>query len=172
MDIYTIALRLIHIFGGVFWVGSALLFFFFLEPAAKHTIPEGTRFVNQLMKQGRLALWIGVAAAITTLSGILLYFKDSNGFQLSWIRSAAGFQFTIGGVAGIIAFLLGGLIIAPTTNRLAILGEEIEKRGKPTPKQKEELIRLQKTMTKVGKADLLLLVVALALMIIAPEFVK
>lgn len=165
-----IALRLIHIFGGVFWVGSALLFFFFLEPAAKHTALEGTRFVNQLMKQGRLALWIGVATAATTISGILLYLKDAKGFQSGWITSTAGSQFTIGGVAGIIAFLLGSLIITPTTNRLVVLGEEIDKRGKATRKQKEELIRLQKLMTRVGKADLILLVAALALMIIAPEF--
>lgn len=172
MDIYLIVLRLIHVFGGVFWVGSALLFFFFLEPIAKYTAPEGHRFINQLMKQGKLMLWIAISAAITTISGILLYFKDSNGFQPRWMMSTAGVQFSIGGAAGIIAFLIGLLIIGPTTNRLAMLGQEIEKTRKPTVKQKEELIRLQKIMRKAGKADLILLVLALALMIIAPEFTK
>ena len=35
MDAYIVTLRILHILGGVFWVGSALLFFFFIEPKGK-----------------------------------------------------------------------------------------------------------------------------------------
>lgn len=170
MDVYTIVLRVIHIFGGVFWVGSAVLLFFFIGPTAEKSIPEGPRFINKLMSQGRLAIWIPIAATATVLSGILLYIKESNGFQLNWITSSAGIQFTAGGIAGIGAFLIGAFFIAPTTNRLILLGEEIEKNGKPSLKQKKELLRLQSIMSKASTADLILLVIVLALMIIAPEF--
>ena len=40
MDLYLIVLRALHIFAGVFWVGAALMFFFFVEPTTKKLGPQ------------------------------------------------------------------------------------------------------------------------------------
>ena len=36
MDIYLLMLRLIHIGGGVFWVGAALFLVFYVAPTVAH----------------------------------------------------------------------------------------------------------------------------------------
>ena len=54
-----------------------------------------------------------IVAGLTILSGAVLYWHDSNGLQAAWITSPTGLAFTIGGLAAILAFVLGGILIGP-----------------------------------------------------------
>ncbi|NJC95261.1 MAG: hypothetical protein FIB03_02810, partial [Anaerolineae bacterium] len=49
MNYLTLALRLIHIIGGVFWVGSALLMNFFIGPTLRATGDAGRQFAGHFM---------------------------------------------------------------------------------------------------------------------------
>jgi uncharacterized membrane protein len=45
MNIALVLLRLIHIFSGVFWAGSAFVLARFIQPAAAATQPESNKFM-------------------------------------------------------------------------------------------------------------------------------
>ena len=72
MNYYMLILRIIHIMGGVFWVGSAWMMAGFIQPAAKAAGPDAAKFMQRLM-QSRHSILISVAAVLTVLSGALLY---------------------------------------------------------------------------------------------------
>jgi len=167
MDIYTIVLRLLHILAGVFWVGAIWMMVGFLMPTAQASAPEGPKFIQRLM-QGRLPKVLSAAAGTNILAGVLLYWKDSGGFRLDWITTAAGLSFTIGGVAAIIAFVLGFTVSKSAADRLAALGKEIQAGGKPpTPEQAAELKRQQAKLSTGAKWTAALLTIALIEMAIA-----
>ena len=167
MDIYTIILRLLHILAGVFWVGAVWMMIGFLMPTAEATAPDGPKFIQRLM-QGRLPKVLSAAAGTNILAGVLLYWKDSGGFRLDWITTAAGLSFTIGGVAAIIAFVLGFTVSKSAADRLAALGKEIQAGGKPpTPEQAAELKRQQAKLSTGAKWTAALLTIALIEMAIA-----
>jgi uncharacterized membrane protein len=164
MDIFVIILRVIHIFASVFWAGAAAMIFFFLEPTAATAVPEGPKFLGRLVLQKRMNKWIIFAATLNPLAGILLYWQDS-AFQLSWTTTRTGLGFTAGALAGIAASFLGWLVISPTIERRAALGQEIETGGKPpTPQQAAEMQRLQQRTAMAGKLDIALLTIALLMM--------
>ncbi len=87
MDAYLIVLRIVHILAGVFSVGSILLFFLFIQPTAKAVGPQGGPFMGHLNQQRKLGTFLGIAGLLNIAAGILLYWRDSGGFNLAWITS-------------------------------------------------------------------------------------
>jgi len=164
MDILQIVLRIAHIFGGVMWVGGAVMFFFFLEPTAKATAPESQKYMGYLMSRGRFIKFMTVVSMTTILAGALLYWRTS-GFRIEWITSGPGLGFTIGATAGITVFVLGNLLIGPTAEHLAGLAQQIQAAGvPPSAEQAAELGRLEARLSKLGRIDILLLGTALLTM--------
>src|SRR3989337_1052376 len=87
MDLYVIVLRLLHLFSGVFWVGTIFFTALFLLPRVKQAGPLGAQFMQRL-SQPPLTATLSLAAGLVVLSGILLYWRDSGGFQVSWIGTS------------------------------------------------------------------------------------
>lgn len=165
MDLYLIVLRIVHILGGVFWVGAAITFFFFIEPTAKALGPQAQPFMKQMLGVRRFPVYILTANLLVVLSGILLYWRDSNGFRIEWITTGPGLGFTIGGVAAIAATAVGGLFIRPNVERFAALGDRLAAAGgPPTEEQLGEVHALQETLRRIGAIDLALLTVAVLTM--------
>ncbi len=79
------ALRILHIVVGVFWVGTVVFMAAFLSPSVRAAGPAGGAVLQQLMGVRRLPLWIMGAMAVTLLSGLGLYWRDSAGFQSAWL---------------------------------------------------------------------------------------
>jgi len=79
MDV--IALRLVHILGGIFWVGSALTFFYFVQPSVAATAPGSQQFLLHLLRTRRLADVTLAAAILNVAAGAFLIWRDSGGFQ-------------------------------------------------------------------------------------------
>lgn len=165
MDWYLIILRVVHILAGVFWVGTAIFFFFFLEPSVRELGNAGEKFMGHLVNKKKMPIVINVTAAVTVLAGILLYWRGSDGFDLDWIMSATGLGFTVGGVAAILAFAAGLVFIKPAVNRMGIIGQAIAMSGgPPTDAQTSEMLQLGAKMALVGRIDLVLLTVAVVAM--------
>jgi len=53
MDLYVIVLRILHIFGAVFWAGTTFLFTGYVGPAVMASGPEGNKFMQALLNQTR-----------------------------------------------------------------------------------------------------------------------
>jgi uncharacterized membrane protein len=168
MDAYIVTLRILHILGGVFWVGSALLFFFFIEPTVKATGPSGGEVMGHLVGKRKMPIVITISATITILAGVLLYWERSNGFDLDWIGTGTGLALTIGGVAAIVAWALGLVVVAPSVKRMGALGGGVQAAGgPPSESQAAELHRLDARLKRVGVLDTVLLILAVLTMAVA-----
>jgi len=109
MNYYLLVLRILHIGAGAFWVGSTLSLAFFIKPALKETGGLGQQFFDYLVTKKRFGTDAAGAGGMAGLAGILLYWRDSQGFTSAWMHSGAGIGFTIGAVLGLIAFIFGVL---------------------------------------------------------------
>lgn len=148
MSTLVILFRLMHILSGILWAGSTFMLAGFVEPASKATGPEGAKFMQRLMG-GALPIALTIAGPLTVLAGLWLYWYNSAGFNLAWIGTGAGITFTIGGIAGIIALLIGFFGNRPTAAELATLGKALQTGGKPpTPEQLSQLHALQEKLTQ------------------------
>lgn len=172
MDIYMIILRLLHIFAGIFWVGTAFFFVLFLEPTITAAGPAGGTVMGHLTLT-RFPLVMAVSSILTVAAGFLMYLIDSGGFQINWISTASGVAITIGSLAGILAFLLGLAVQAPASARMAALQKEIQAAGRPpTPSQMAELHVLLDRISNASRWGAVLMVIAVIGMAIARELGK
>ena len=153
MDIYVLVLRLLHIFGGVFWAGGTFLLVGYIEPTVRATGPEGGKFMQRFAGQSGFSPAMSVAAVANVIAGLLLYWRDSGGLQLVWVTTNAGLAFTIGGLAGLAAAVVGFAITGSASNQLAQVGKEIAAAGGPPAPEK--LAQMQALQSKIahGWAD-------------------
>jgi hypothetical protein len=116
-----LVLRLLHIVGGVFWVGSVMLAVFFIEPTAKAFGAAGERFLaHALFRMGLLPILIGAATAAIG-AGAALYWIDSGGLRVEWITTHTGLGFTAGALAALTAYAIALFVLKPQFDRLAAL---------------------------------------------------
>ena len=162
MDV--IALRLIHILGGIFWVGSALTFFYFVQPSVAATAPESQRFALHLQRTRRLGDVTLAAAIFNVAAGAFLIWRDSNGFQTDWLFGP-GLGFTIGASAAVVALILFAGIGYPNTRKLVAIGSTLaaEKRP-PTEAEQATMARIQRVLGRLAVWVPILLIIAAASM--------
>lgn len=112
MHAELIALRLIHIVCGIFWVGSGLFSAIFLAPALASSGADAGR-VMAALAQRKLFVVMPVAAVLTILSGARLLSIASAGFTVSYMRSPSGRMFAWSGTFAIVAFVLSLVLGRP-----------------------------------------------------------
>jgi hypothetical protein len=165
MDPLFVGLRLIHIIAGMLWVGGAVLSFFFIESTAAELGPDGEKFMDRIINRRRLPIYFVVLSGLTVLAGLILYWIDSDGLRGEWIGSPFGLALTVGGVAGLLAFIGGNLLIKPNIDRLVEIGSAIKAGGgPPSEAQLQELGAAQRRLRTIGAIDTVLLLVAAAAM--------
>jgi len=165
MDIYLLVLRLVHVFGGIFWAGGAFMMNFFIGPTIGATGQAGKQFMGHLMVRMRLSTIMTTIAILTLLAGGLLYWRDSQGFTSMWMSAGSGIGFGIGGAAGLIGFVFGAMF-GQANKKMAFIGSQI-KDGTPTPEQLAQLQNAQKTLKVVTPLHVSFLIVAAVFMSIA-----
>jgi len=168
MNIYVIVLRLVHIFAGVAWAGTGFFMAGSILPAIRKVGPEGGRVMGVIAGPGRYSQFMGIAASLTALSGLLLFWRASGGLSSSWFTSGHSWVLTIGALAGLAAWLHGGVVLSRLAGRLSELGKEIEAVQGPPPSEKlAEMRALQERQDRHGNYSIILLVLALVGMSIA-----
>ena len=112
-------LRIIHIAGGVFWVGSVVTAVFFIEPAVRDLGATGDRFLAHLIARRRLTDVMAVSSLMAIGAGVALYWIDSAGLSPAWIVSGSGLGYTIGGAAALGALVIAAVVLKPGYERLS-----------------------------------------------------
>ncbi len=165
MDEQTImiGLRLVHILAGIFWVGSVFLIASFLVPAMRATGPDGGRFMQHLMQQRRLPVFLGLAMLLTIVSGLTMYARFTSTTHGTWARTAPGITYGVGALAAILAAVVGGAIGGTAGRRLMAIGARAGAAG-PSPDQLAEIQRLQARVGTANRVTAALLAVAAAAM--------
>ncbi len=161
MNYLVIALRIIHVSSAIFWVGSAVTNVFFIGPTVSATADVGQKFMGYLMNKGRLTFYITASAILTVLAGLSLYWIDSSGFSTGWWRSSVGIGFGIGGLAGIVAFVVGS-IIGKNMAAMGKIASQIQ--GKPSPEQLSQIQAIQKQLAVIGPIHTVAEVIAVVCM--------
>ncbi|MEP6468621.1 MAG: hypothetical protein ABJC24_02520 [Chloroflexota bacterium] len=161
MDVLLIFFRIIHVGSAMIWFGGTIVSAFFLQPTVQALGAAGQPFMEQLMNRRKMGVMFPIVAALTVLSGAALYWRDSNGLQLTWITSPTGLAFTLGGLAAIAAFVGGGILVGPSiAEQVAVKGEMAANDGVATDAQRERLDRADRRLKLAGQIDLPLLLFA------------
>src|SRR5512144_1921051 len=88
-------LRIIHIVGGVFWVGGSLIMTFFIVPTVSAVGESGQKFVGYLMNNQKLNSRMAAASGSTVLAGAILFGLDARA-GATWARSSFATGLSIG----------------------------------------------------------------------------
>lgn len=122
MDILLILARLLHIVLGAFWVGTALFNHFFLGPALLDIGPDAAKVGAALVRR-RMMVVMPVAAILTILSGFYLFARVSGSFGAGFMGSRHGQALGVGGVAAVLALILGISVVRPAMVKAGALGQ-------------------------------------------------
>jgi hypothetical protein len=159
---YVILLRIVHIFSGVFWAGGTFFLVGAITPAVRFAGPDGGKFMQHVARQGRMTRMQSVAAGLTVLAGLLLYWRTSGHLNGAWITSGPGLALTIGGTAGIVAAAYGGIAVGGTATRMGRVAQELhDSGGPPSPEKLAEVQQLGARLASSGTVTAALLVIAL-----------
>jgi uncharacterized membrane protein len=164
MNYLTLALRLIHIIGGIIWVGGALLMNFFVAPSLRATGEAGKQFAGHLMGKTRFTQIMTISAYSTVVAGFLLYGFDSQWFKSAWQSSGPGIGFGIGALCALVG-IVSGIMNGNNNRKMAQLGAQIQ--GKPTAEQAAAMGAIQKQQGWVIPVNTYSLILAVFFMAIA-----
>jgi hypothetical protein len=160
-----LALRLLHIVGGVFWAGSTFAFVGFVEPTASATGAEGGRFLQALAGKSGYSQAMTVAGIVTVLAGMWLFWLDSGGFQPAWMAGDMGVMLSVGALTGFAAAVVGLGVQARNAMRLGALAKTAQTQaGGPAPEQLAAMQRLQLRLRTGGRLTAALLAITVAAM--------
>jgi uncharacterized membrane protein len=159
----VIVLRLFHIVGGVFWVGSVAVMAWFLLPAQNAAGREGSELVRKVLVDRKMGMFTGLSMAFTLISGIWLMARYASASGGAWMRTPAGTGFGIGASVALLAVVVGIGMGARNGLRQERLRKAMEASG-PTPAQEAEMRALQRITTRTAQATSVLLLLAAAVM--------
>ena len=165
MNIFLLVLRLVHVFGGILWVGGALFMNFFIGPTIGSTAQVGKQFAGHLMLRTQLVNVMTTAAISTVLAGGFLYWRDSQGLTSGWMYAGSGIGFGVGGVFGLIGAVFGSTF-GKLNRKMASIGAEI-KDGKPSPEQIGMIQKIQGQLKIITPIHVFSLIIAAVLMSVA-----
>lgn len=135
MHAEILVLRLLHVLGGMFWVGFAAYNTFFLIPAFADAGPAAAPVFGGLQKR-KLFVFLPIIATLTILSGIRLLMITSGGFSGAFFHTRMGIAFTAGGAIGILGFVIGLLFTRPSMDKAGAL---MAKRATASPEEQREI---------------------------------
>ena len=153
MDIYMAVVRIIHIFGGVFWLGTVWMTAVFLGPAAEAIGSDAEKFMSYITVKLRYPTYVAIAAGSNVLAGILLYWHDSAGLQLVWITTPTGLGFSFGALCALTGFILGLGSVKPTAEKLARIGKELHAAGGPP--SSEQLANFHQVQKQLERGEII-----------------
>jgi hypothetical protein len=162
-------LRLVHIVGGVFWVGSVMFATLILAPSLKALGPGAGPVMNQLMKVRKMPIVMMVSGLFTVAAGLWLLMIDMRGAQPGmFMQSGMGRTLSLGGGVGILALIFGMSVNLPASKKLAALGAAIAARGgPPNAEEAAEMQRLTGRLSVAGQVVMVMLIITTIAMALA-----
>ena len=162
-----LVLRFAHVLFGALWVGMMAFQTFFLMPALAELGPDAGKFMGALMRR-RIPIILPIIALITLVSGFWLFQRLSGGAAAGLMRTPMGLAFGSGGLAALLAFLLGIVVVRPAMMRSTELAQSLAS-APPAERvtRSAEIQRLRARGTMAGWVVMVLLLYALGAMAVA-----
>ena len=124
MTAELLVLRVVHILGGMFWVGSALYSTLFLVPALGTLGPTAGQVFGALQKR-QLMNVVFASSVLSILAGLRLLWITSDGMSSAYMGTPVGRTFAWSGALALVAFLLGALVSRPSGMRMGRIGAQL-----------------------------------------------
>ena len=158
-------IRVLHILFAAIWFGAAVAMIFFVAPSIKEAKGGGGAVMAGVLRRKYPEIIQGIAG-LTVLSGLYLYWRFTGGFDPVISASMAGRVFGTGGVAGILAIVIGASVVARSMKKA---GAIMAKAGSlPDGPEKLALIQsvapLQARAELFGRIVIVLMVIAIVTM--------
>jgi uncharacterized membrane protein len=168
MNSELLVLRLVHILGGIFWVGSLMFTSFFLQPTLSSSPAVAGQVMAGLQKR-RLFILLPIVALLTMLSGVRLLWIVSVGFSDAYLSTPTGRTFSAGAGAAIVGFFLSLLVVRPGFLKVGRLGATLATATDQAARQRisGEMQRISRRVTIANGIVVGLLLSAAAAMAIA-----
>ena len=122
--------------------------------------------MQHLAQRRRLPLVLGIAGALTVLSGLIMYGRLAASTHGQWAGSRPGVAYGVGALAAILGGIAGGAISGRAARQLAAIGQTAGPTG-PSAEQQAEMGRLQQRIALGSKLTAVLLAVAAGTMAVA-----
>jgi hypothetical protein len=160
-----LTLRVVHVLFAAVWIGATVFTSFLLMPAVNAAGPAGGQVMAGLNRKGIVPFFASLGG-ITTLTGIYLYWRFTGGFDPAVSRSHAGMAFGMGGVAGIVAVIIGGAVVGRSSKRIVEVMEQASKTSEGPQKVAlmQEAGVLRQRLETFGTVVLVCQLIALVLM--------
>ena len=159
MQAELLVLRVVHVVGGIIWVGGGVLMGLFLAPALAKLGPTAGQVMGELQKRKMMTV-LPIIAILTILSGVRLMQITSMGFGAAYFATAAGKMYAAAGLAGIVAFLAGITFNRPLAMKMAKLNQEMAANPASKEAGMAEMKQLQQRAATMGFVLLGLLLLA------------
>jgi uncharacterized membrane protein len=168
VDPLVIVLRFVHVVFGALWVGMMAFSTFFLMPAIEAAGPDGGKVMGAIQRRGLMTV-MPVLAIGALISGIWLYLRAAAGTQGAYARSPVGMAFGLGGLAAIVAWVLGMAVMRPAMMKAMTLGQSLGSSASAEERQRVmgEAQRLRARAASASRATAYLLLFAVAAMAVA-----
>ena len=162
-----LSLRALHVWMAATWVGSTVFTTYLLLPVIRGLGPIGGDVMMGLHHR-KMTRLIGAISGVTVLTGIYLLWHFTGGFDPQIARSHAGIAFGVGGMAGVLAAIVSGMVVGRSfENTTKVLTQATTV---PDGPQKGELMqaakRLRQRVATFGAVVLVFQMLALVLMAI------
>lgn len=151
-------LRLLHIVGGILWVGFASFMVMFLMPTLKAIGPASGAVMRELAGRRKLPVFMMAISWITILSGAALMWRDAGALGHAWFRQGMGLMLSIGALLAIVASFIGMIVNAPTARKIGAMSAQIQGAGRaPSADEAAAMGALQQRMNSASFIVALLL---------------
>src|SRR5262249_17912573 len=114
-----LVLRAAHVLLAAMWFGSTVFVSELLVPALDAAGPSGGQIMGGLSR--RVTVYMAILAGTTVLTGIYLFWHFTGGFDPQVSATHAGRAFGVGGLAGLVAAIIGGSVVGRSANKLGPL---------------------------------------------------
>jgi hypothetical protein len=124
MDPSFLVLRAAHVLFAAVWVGATAFTTFFLMPALGEAGPAAGPVTGALMRR-KLPAFMASIGGLAVLTGIYLLYRFTSGFNPAVSASPPARMFSIGGLCGILALIIGGAVVSRNAKKMGEIGARI-----------------------------------------------
>jgi hypothetical protein len=116
--------RAAHVLIAALWIGAVGVTTLYVMPALNDAGPSAGPVLAAIMRR-KLPVYMASIGGLTVLTGIYLYYRFTGGFDPALSGTRAAMVFGAGGVAGIIALIIGGAVVSRNVKNMASLGARL-----------------------------------------------
>ena len=124
MDPLVIILRFVHVVSGAVWVGMVVFTTFFLMPAVQEAGPDGGKVMAGDATARAHDADAGARHRHADLGNLALH-RAAAGMHAEFARSPVGMAFGLGGLAAILAWLVGMIVLRPSMMKAMALAQSL-----------------------------------------------